>query len=395
MAFRFKKNERGISPLTFPFMRKTIIPATRALFSPRMTNPEYMPLTGPCFIYGNHSNYFDPFMLNVEMTAEPTAGIMTRDQFHKTIPRIFMDSIGIVPTSKYIPEPGVIRDVIRMIDQKRMIVIFPDGGRRWDGRPKTLIEATLKLFWRMGIPVHPVQIHGSYLSWPRWAHLPRKSQVDVQWLKPLHASDFPDFEAFAVACRERVDFEEYSPPLDTMPKAAWKPAAGLERLLYRCPETGVSNALYTNGGERVASRTSTLYYRVDKASRLIDRQGIVHSMIDLYDRIRTMEMIVQPNGYLLIESGCLFFTVDEEHQLVTLGTGEARLGPNCFEYRFGSEQGIIPIEDIRYLSVEQAHKFSITDTSGRTLQFTLSGSALEWQHYIHRLQKGERPVTQT
>src|SRR5690625_6903733 len=84
-----------------------------------------MPLTGPCFIYGNHSNYFDPFMINVGMTHEPTAGVMTRDQFHKPLPRIFMDSIGIVPTSKYVPEPGIVREVIRMIDQRRMIVIFP------------------------------------------------------------------------------------------------------------------------------------------------------------------------------------------------------------------------------------------------------------------------------
>src|SRR5690625_7420975 len=88
-----------------------------------------------------------------------------------------MDSIGIVHNSKYVTEPGIVREVIRMIDQRRMIVIFPEGGRRWDGRPKSWIESTMKLFWRMRIPVHPVQIHGSYLAWPRWADHYRKSKI--------------------------------------------------------------------------------------------------------------------------------------------------------------------------------------------------------------------------
>ncbi|NBC64477.1 MAG: hypothetical protein GVY07_02285, partial [Bacteroidetes bacterium] len=73
--FTFDKNERGFSDKAFSFLRKTLIPATRFVFSPRITNPENMPMTGPCFIYGNHANYFDPFMINVGMTQEPTAGV--------------------------------------------------------------------------------------------------------------------------------------------------------------------------------------------------------------------------------------------------------------------------------------------------------------------------------
>src|SRR5690625_5154162 len=133
--FTFGKNSRGYSAKTFAFMRKTIIPTTKYLFDPRTLNPEYMPLTGPCFISGNHSSCSDSLMINGGMTHEPAAGVMTRHQFHNALPRSFMDSIGIVPTIKYVPEPGIVREVIPMIDQRRMIVIFPEGGRRWDGRP--------------------------------------------------------------------------------------------------------------------------------------------------------------------------------------------------------------------------------------------------------------------
>lgn len=388
MAYTFKKNSRGYSNWTFPFMRKTIIPATDCLFRPRMVNPENMPLTGPCFIYGNHSNYFDPFMLNMKLQNEPTAGVMTRDQFHKTIPRLFMDSIGIVPTSKYVPEPGVIRQVLKMIDQQRMIVIFPEGGRRWDGRPKPLIEATLKLFWKMGIPIHPVRIHGSYLSWPRWARVPRQSSVDVHWLNPLHASDFPDFETFSETCKQAIRFNEYDAPSSVIPTRGWSLSSGIERLLYRCPETGVSDSIYSWGGDRFSSRTGSLNYRMDLAGRLHDTHGEVHSLIDLYDRMRALPMDRAPEGHLLEEVQSTFYTLGRSNERVTLGEGAIWLYPDGIRYRFGSTRKEIDLENLYTVSVEQARKISLTTPDG-TLQFTLTGSALQWQHYIRRLQKGE------
>ncbi|MEX1012049.1 MAG: lysophospholipid acyltransferase family protein [Balneolaceae bacterium] len=392
MAFTFKKNERGYSEITFPFMRKVIIGTTQKLFNVRITNPENMPLTGPCFLYGNHSNYFDPFFLNVGLTREPTAGVMTRDQFHRPIRRIFMDSIGIVPTSKYVPEPGIVRSVIKMIGQNRIIVIFPEGGRRWDGRPKPLIETTLKLFWKMKIPVHPIQLHGSHLAWPRWAKRPRLSSVEARFLTPLHSSDFDNYEAFAEACRSKLDFEEYNPPEEAKPIRAWKPASGIHRLLYRCPETGESATVFTPDGKRVLSRAHPFRYRMDHHSRLIDPDGQSHSVVEMYDRIKAMEMEFLRDDCLLEELGSQFYTIGKEHELIKLDRGVARLRETHLDIYYGSVSEQIPLEEIRAVSIEQNHKISITDAQ-RTIQFTMKhNSVLQWQHYLRRLAKGEKAV---
>src|SRR5690625_4397113 len=84
----------------------------------------------------------------------------------------------------------------------------------------------MKLFWRMRIPVHPVQIHGSYLAWPRWADHYRKSSVELRFLKPLHADDFPDYDTFAATCREKIQFEEYPAPEGAEPISCKKPEIG-------------------------------------------------------------------------------------------------------------------------------------------------------------------------
>jgi 1-acyl-sn-glycerol-3-phosphate acyltransferase len=391
-GFRFKKNKRGYSEKTFAFMRKTIIPTTKHLFNPRITNPENMPLTGPCFIYGNHSNYFDPFAINVGMTLEPTAGVMTRDQFHKTLPRVFMDSIGIVPTSKYVPEPGIVRSVIKMIDQKRMIVIFPEGGRRWDGRAKPMIETTLKLFWKMKIPIHPVQLHGSYLCWPRWADKYRKGSMELRFLDPIQASAFGDYETFATHCRNLIDFDEYYPPAEALPESCNKPAAGVQRFLYRCPDTGVSGAVYSPDGECVFSRSSEMNYRMDVASRLIDKSGEKHSIIDLFDKINEMPMEFINGNLVLEKTGSQLFMVDKEHQLVDLDRALVQLMSNCLKITYGSTNILLSLDEIKALSVEQNHKLTVT-TAETTYQMNLEGkSALQWQIYINRLKEGEKPV---
>lgn len=391
-GFTFKKNDRGFSEKSFAFMRRTIIPTTKYLFSPRITNPQNLPQTGPCFIFGNHSNYFDPFLINVGMEKEPTAGVMTRDQFHKTIPRIFMDSIGIVPTSKYVPEPGIIRSVMKMIDQERMIVIFPEGGRRWDGKPKPLIETTLKLFWKMGIPVHPVQIHGSYLGWPRWADHYRKCSMELRFMDPLHASDFNNYDDFAKTCRSQIEFDEYNPPEKVHPPFSKKPASGVERFLYRCPDTGTNGAIFSPDGEHIYSRSSALSYRMNASSRLVDHRGEEHSLIELFEKIDRMPMTLLRGDLLLEKQGAELFKIDEDHQLRNLGRSTSQLYDNRLEVYVGSEKFSLSFDDIKYTSIEQNHKLTVT-TKELTLQLDLEGqSALQWQRYLRRLQAGEKPV---
>ena len=392
MPFTFSKGERGFSSFTFPFIRSLIIPTARYLFSPVVTNPQNVPTTGPCFIFGNHANYFDPFFINLDMTEEPTAGVMTRDQFHKTLPRIFMDSIGIVPTSKYVPEPGIVRSVLKMIDNRRMIVIFPEGGRRWAGKPKPLIETTLKLFWKMNIPVHPVQIHGSYLSWPRWADKPRKSTIEVRWLDPLHAANFDSYSSFANTCRQILEFDEYHPPDSVQIHSCPKPAAGIERFLYRCPETGKTGAVFSPDGTTVFSRTAPLYFKMDLRSRLVDSHGEPHSLVAMYEKINQMPMAKDRESVLLTNAGCRLNEINESHELIEKGSGYAELTPESLLLSLGSTKTLLPLEEILYMSVEQNHKITFTTTKGIHQLELKNASALQWKNYIRRLKSGEQPM---
>ncbi len=392
MEFRFKKNDRGFSEISFRFLRVVLMGGTKLVFRPKVVNPENMPLTGPCFVFGNHSNYVDPFLVNTDMTREPTAGVMTREQFHKPLPTLFMDSIGIVPTSKYVPEPGVIRNVMKMINQRRMIVIFPEAGRRWDGRPKPFLESTLKLFYKFQIPVHPVQIHGSFLTWPRWADWPRYGRNEVHFLKPLLPSDFPDYASFAKECVLAAEFDEYSPPENCVPRIAYKPAAGVERFIYRCPVTGISGAVFSPDGNEVRSKKADMRYIMTPASRLLDEKGQENSIIDMFDLIRSFP-IVCPNGEIARHRRVISYYMGADYKLINVGMADIKLTSEAISYEIGSEKKVIPLSEILYMSIEGNNKLSLT-LRDHTMQFDLEGhdSALEWRDYITRLKSGEKTV---
>jgi len=387
----FRKNDRGYSQFMFHLQRMTIIPTMRYFCNPRIIGAEHMPLTGPVFIFGNHSNNFDPFILNHKITTEPTAGVMTSEYFRKASSRFFMGSIGIVPTVKYVPDPAVVRDLIRMNQQRRMIVIYPEGGRRWDGQPKPVVESTLKVFYKFNIPVHGVRIHGNYLNWPRWAASPRRNRCILEFMKPFQASDFPDFECFRDACVNVLDIDDYNPPVECFPDKASKPASGIHKLIYRCPISGVSQAVNTSDGTMVGSSVADWSFKMTPASRLRDSDGMDHSLIEVYKHINNLPIIADSEGLILDQPAEILI----EHtypDLKRLGDGRVRLYTDRIEWEVGSETKQLPLDEVQYLSIEQNQKLSIT-TRNFMLQMVFPiTSPLEWQHYIRRLKLEEQTV---
>jgi 1-acyl-sn-glycerol-3-phosphate acyltransferase len=388
-SFRFQKNDRGFSNLTFPLLRLILIGSAKKLFKPKLVNPENHPVSGPGFIFGNHSNYYDPFLLNVWLKNEPSAGVMTREQFHKVIPALFMDSVGIVPTSKYVPEPMVIRSVMKMIDQRRLIVIFPEGGRRWDGKPKPLIESTLKLFYKMNIPVYPVQLHGSYLSWPRWADFPRISTTEMHFLKPLQPSAYTVYDVFAAECRKSMDFDEYYPPDGVKPLFAYKPASGVHRLIYRCPDTGISDGVFSPDGHLVRSHYSRLSYEMSVDSQLIDHHGERHSLINMYEKICSLPIFRDKNSVVLSTPYSQLFTLNSKMDQIFVSEASITLYPEKLTIRHSSEKIEIGLEEILYMSIEDNSKLSLTLRNSVWKFKVMQGSALQWQDYIRKLKNNE------
>ncbi len=313
-----------------------------------------------------------------------TAGVMTMEYMKDHPLARFFASVGILGTHKHVPEPQLIRRIYRLLDERRSIVIYPEGGRRWDGRPAPWIEATAKLFIRSGVPIYPIITHGSYVGWPRWARYPRPAHIELEILPPLSFDKRAPLEQSLSILKAPISSDENLVDEANRPNSAFQPARGLEKLLYRDPDSGLSGGLRTVGGHRIVRETGVFDGRVLPDSRIrLDSTGEIVLTGDLYSRIRAMPYDDR-SGEPRIQVCSRIKGVIDDHPFV-----ERRAELSLFASHLsikGSEKYHIDLEKVRYVSTERNDKLALTLTNGSlSIHFSHGGSVLQWFDELHRI----------
>lgn len=340
--------------------------------------------SGPCLIYGNHSNNFDAFLINAFIGwGDNTAGLMTTEYMHQHVLAPFFKSFGLLPTRKHVPEPHLIRKIFRLLHEDRIVVIYPEGGRRWDGRPAPWIESTAKLFSRAGVPVYPIHTHGSYVAWPRWARYPRPAHIELEVLPPIPVDRHTPFEEALRMLKAPIQFDENVVDEHIRPTKAYQPAVGLNKLLYRDPFTGESGGVTTYDGDRVTSISGQLEGRVLPDSRIVlDSTGEVLLTGDLYQLIRKLPYTYREDRPIFSVRADV--SGDLNGEILRLRDAEVSFYATHL-FIEGTKKYHVPIESIFYTGTERNKKLILTHSSGLlTLIFHRGGSVLQWYDELLR-----------
>lgn len=375
-----------VNPFCEAVLRWTLLPFIRVAWRPTLVDTGHFP-EGPCFIYGNHSHNLDPFTLNLFTEwRNPTTGVLTMEYMRKGVTASLFNGIGLLATRKTVPEPHLIRTLYRLLDAGRMIVIYPEAGRRWAGRPSPWMVSTAKIFARAGVPVYPVLTHGSYVCWPRWARFPRPGRMRVECLAPLRFSKGTAWQDALRALKAPIAVDENEVANDLRPRSAYRPADGIERLLYRDPDTGEPDGLFSPDGTHVVNRAGTLRWRMLPDSRLKDEStGEVHLTGDLYDHIRALPLDTDAGGAYLRNQVDLAIEQDTP-DFVSQGRVHAQLREGDIRLRSDTGTTTVPLDAIQYIGIERNYKLQLT-LEDRTVQlsFVHGGSALQWEDTLRRL----------
>jgi 1-acyl-sn-glycerol-3-phosphate acyltransferase len=371
-------------------IRSAIFPLVRGLWKSTTIRGRELLLRGPCFLYGNHSNNLDPFLVNWDLPfGRCSSGVLTAEYMQGGPISAALKGIGLLSTRKRVPEPHLIRKIYGLLNDGRNVLIYPEGGRRWHGRPVRWIESTAKLFSRASVPVHPVVTHGSYVAWPRWADWPRPARIQVEVLDAVDFSSTESTDERVERLAKPISGDENLPLQAVRPTWAFRPADGIHRLLYRDPITGDNAGVYTPDGERIHNRAGTMRWRMLPDSRILDeRTGDVLLTGDLYASIRDMPLQPGPMGHIvrnLVEysegpdlrtrrpCGQAYLSLFRDHVTIETGVG----------------QESIDLSEILYQGVERNSKLQLT-LANRILEFRFAadGSALQWEDAVFALRNG-------
>ena len=131
-----------------------------------------------CFFAANHTNLFDPFVLN-SVVPQHVRGLELESHFRIPLYGILMRRFGNVPVPDVRSPSGVKRMLLqtkKALDSGTSLIVFPEGTRTPDGRIGKFEDGGFRMAIQFGFPIVPVSVVGSF----------EFNRKDRWWLHPSH-----------------------------------------------------------------------------------------------------------------------------------------------------------------------------------------------------------------
>ena len=189
---------------------------SKIFFRLKTEGVENIPGKGPYIIAPNHSSYLDAFVVVSGMSSESF-----RDLYILGIQKYFAGRFGkafarlanVIPIDQEMYLNKALQMSSYVLRNGRSLLVFPEGGRSFDGQLMEFKKGVGILSLELNLPVVPVYIKGSFEALPRTAAWPRFGEIKVFYGKPLHPSGMDiskkpagidNYQFFANELRERV-----------------------------------------------------------------------------------------------------------------------------------------------------------------------------------------------
>ncbi|MBQ7335415.1 MAG: 1-acyl-sn-glycerol-3-phosphate acyltransferase [Clostridia bacterium] len=192
----------------------------------------------PCLILMNHSCFLDLEIASRIFYPKPYGIVTTSDGFVGK--NWLMRQIGCIPTQKFVSDLGLIRDMEYMLKKKRTsVLMYPEASYSFDGCATPLPRKMGGLLKLLKVPVLHVHTDGAFLRTPLYNGL-RKRKIRVSatlrcLLTPEQIRE-KSVEELDRILDEAFGFDHFKWQLENkIPITEPDRAAGLERVLYKCP----------------------------------------------------------------------------------------------------------------------------------------------------------------
>jgi 1-acyl-sn-glycerol-3-phosphate acyltransferase len=180
-----KAQTHVLSPAGVEIFRKCLRAYFRVFHFTRVTGRENIPPSGPLLFAANHQSYYDPIL--IAAAQDLPVRFMAWDALFKwKFFGNFITDWGAFPVSVEGDDVAGFRSALEHLEMGERVLIFPEGGRSYDGKLMPLRAGVARLAIRKQVPVVPVRITGADNAWPRGDFSPRPFfRIDVHFCPPI------------------------------------------------------------------------------------------------------------------------------------------------------------------------------------------------------------------
>jgi 1-acyl-sn-glycerol-3-phosphate acyltransferase len=165
--------------VAFFSLRAVFRPAFTLAFRLRTQGREHVPRKGAAIIAANHASFLDPILIGM-CSRRPVRFLVAREFYLDPRLSALLRWLGAIPVGG---DAGMIRSFRHIADVIRgggILGIFPEGGITRDGVMKPFRAGAAVIALRMGVPVVPIHVGGTFDALPRDARWPRFVPVTLR-----------------------------------------------------------------------------------------------------------------------------------------------------------------------------------------------------------------------
>ncbi|OHE56168.1 MAG: hypothetical protein A2Z47_06750 [Thermodesulfovibrio sp. RBG_19FT_COMBO_42_12] len=188
----------------------------KIFFRLKVKGLENLPEKGPYIITPNHASYLDGFNVVAVLPSK-----LFRNLYSMGFPKYFTGALKesfarlahVIPVDPETYLNKALQMASYILRNGKSLMIFPEGGRSYDGEIMEFKKGVGILSIELNVPVVPAYIKGSFEALPRGAAWPKFTGIKIIFGKPLHPSDIEisrkpegmdDYQFFVNELKERV-----------------------------------------------------------------------------------------------------------------------------------------------------------------------------------------------
>ena len=187
----------------------------------------------------NHQTAFDQFFVGIAFP-RPIYYVASEDLFSKGwLSKVIKWLVEPIPIKKSTTDTHAVRLCRRVALEGGSIALFPEGNRTYSGKTEYIKTSLEQLVRFLRLPVAILNLEGGYGVHPRWSDVIRKGKCRVYVKRIIEVEEYQAMEpsVFAALLENELTVDDTSLPAEYHHK---KSAEYLERVMYYCPECGLS-----------------------------------------------------------------------------------------------------------------------------------------------------------
>lgn len=164
----------------------------KIFFGLKVEGLKNLPEKGPYIIASNHTSYLDAFSIGGAIPSRVFAHLYIlgiQKYFSGRFGLYFARLAHVIPIDTELHLNKALQLSSYVLRNGESLLIFPEGGRSFDGELMEFKKGVGILSRELGIPIVPAYIEGTFRALPRGASWPTFTGITVIFGEPLHPSD--------------------------------------------------------------------------------------------------------------------------------------------------------------------------------------------------------------